>query len=281
MKQYFHVYTKGLKDDVIFRCDEDYYVGMNYVPVAMHGLDVVVLAFVLMSNHFHFIIYATYSETYRFIENYKNLIGRYARNHHNVKEMLRRVGTGISSISDSGENLKQKIAYVLNNPVAAGINCLPLSYEWGSGRCYFNEMRHQLYVSSLASYSESRQRILLRSHKWLSQDYLITKNEYIDPSCYVDYDFVERLFYRASSLNYYLSQSSKVRSSLLLSDSILINVVSEILDRQYGGLAPLELSMESLIVLVTDLNRRFNSSPKQIARVLKIPLPDVISALRR
>lgn len=53
MKRYWHIYTKGLEDDLIFRCEEDFVVGMNNVPVALHGKDIVILAFVLMTNHFH------------------------------------------------------------------------------------------------------------------------------------------------------------------------------------------------------------------------------------
>ena len=31
MKRYYHVYTKGLEQDVIFRERADYIVGMNYL----------------------------------------------------------------------------------------------------------------------------------------------------------------------------------------------------------------------------------------------------------
>ena len=68
---------------------------------------------------------------------------------------------------------------------------------------------------------------------------------------------------------------------MVLSDGILINVVDEILDKQYGGLKPIEMSTELLSVLVKDLNRRFNASPKQLARVLKVQLQNVVSVLRR
>ena len=68
---------------------------------------------------------------------------------------------------------------------------------------------------------------------------------------------------------------------MVLSDGILINVVGEILDKQYGGLKPMELPKESFEVLVRDLNRRFNASPKQMARVLKVQVQDVVSVLKR
>ena len=281
MRSYYHVYTKGLEDDVIFRSNEDYIVGMNYVPVSIIGLDIFILAFVLMSNHVHFIVYGTYEEVSRFIEMYKNLIGRYARNKYGVRELLRRVGTGISLIADSAEELKQKIAYVLNNPVAAGINCFPMTYEWGSGRCYFNGLQSMGYLLPLSSFSRNEQKKLMRTHKLINQGYLVTEQGYIDPRCYISSDIVEQLYYKASSLNYFLASQPKRTPSLLISDTLLSNVVDEIIDKQYGGLLPSQLSKESLSVLVKDMNRRLNASAKQIARVLKVSLPEVVSILKR
>ena len=55
VKRYYHVYTKGLEDDVIFRNREDFVAGMNYVPVSLKNAGVDVIVFVLMSNHFHFL----------------------------------------------------------------------------------------------------------------------------------------------------------------------------------------------------------------------------------
>ena len=61
MKKFYHVCTKGLEDDVIFRKDTDYVAGMNFVPISLLGLAIKILAFTLMSNHFHFLLYGTYA----------------------------------------------------------------------------------------------------------------------------------------------------------------------------------------------------------------------------
>ena len=279
MKRYYHVCTKGLADDVIFRNDTDYIAGMNFVPISLLGLGIRIMAFTLMSNHFHFLIYGTYEEAVMFIETYKNLVGRYVRNTYDVPQILRRIETGVYAVGDSLEELKQKLAYVLNNPVAAGVNVFALMYEWGSGRYYFVDRKLRGDYVRLSSFTVKEQIKMLHSNKKLPQEYTL-RSGYIDPACYVDYQKVEDLFVRASSLNYYLSKVNKKDSTMVLSDGILINVVDEILDKQYGGLKPIELSTESLSVLVRDLNRRFNASPKQLARVLKVQLQNVVSVLR-
>jgi hypothetical protein len=280
MKGYYHIYTKGLSDDVIFRDRSDYVAGMNYVPVSLLGLDVVVLAFTLMSNHVHFVVYGTPKDVVCFIETYKNLLGRYARRQYGVDSLLRRLPVGVSLIGDSPDDLKRIIAYVLNNPVAAGINCFPLQYEWGSGRYYFCATQNTSDVP-LISIPRRRQIRMIRSCKSLCQNLLMTAEGYISPRSYIDVAYVERLFYRASSLNYFLSSSAKRPASLILSDGLLTDIVREILDKQYGGLVPDRLPAESRKHLVADLNRRLNSSPKQIARILNIPLPEVVSILKR
>lgn len=54
--KYYHVYTKGLEDDVIFQDRQDFIVGMNQVAVSVFKTGIIMLAFVLMSNHFHFVV---------------------------------------------------------------------------------------------------------------------------------------------------------------------------------------------------------------------------------
>jgi REP element-mobilizing transposase RayT len=53
---YFHVYTKGLEDALVFRDREDFVAGMNLVAVVCFSVNVRLLAFVLMSNHVHFVV---------------------------------------------------------------------------------------------------------------------------------------------------------------------------------------------------------------------------------
>ena len=284
MKRYYHIYTKGLEDDVIFRAEEDYIVGMNYVPVVLYSKDILMLAFVLMSNHFHFVAYSGEHVAYEFINLYKTLISRYMFEKYGVRELLRKVSVGVSVIADDKDALMDKIAYALNNPIAAGINCFATGYEWGSGRCYFAGMNYSDTSVPLKSYSIRAQRKLLHSHIKLPQNYLVTSRGYVDPISYVDWPSVERLFHTALSLQYHLNMSRKnnnpSRYSLSFSDELLFNVVSQMLDKQYGGLSVSELSQESLSFLVKDLNRRFNSSPKQLARILKLPLQLVVSILK-
>lgn len=55
---------------------------------------------------------------------------------YNEYKILKNVPAIIKMI-DNKEYLKQVIAYVLRNPVAAGINVNPFEYKWSSAGAYF------------------------------------------------------------------------------------------------------------------------------------------------
>ena len=136
-RRFYHVYTKGLERDVIFRDREDYIVGMNYVAVCTFCCKIALLAFTLMSNHFHFIIYGTEDEAKRFIDLNKKYISRYVHATYGSNGLLRHVETDVKLVKDSSEALRIAIAYVLKNHIKAGIDIAPHGYEWCSANCYF------------------------------------------------------------------------------------------------------------------------------------------------
>ena len=56
MKRYYLVTTDHLTDRLWFRDEEDFRVAMNYVAIAAFITGCKVLAFILMSNHVHFVL---------------------------------------------------------------------------------------------------------------------------------------------------------------------------------------------------------------------------------
>ena len=60
MKMIYLLSTDHFEDSLWFRDEEDFKVAMNYVAIqAVCSPDVVVLAFILMSNHVHFVLLGT------------------------------------------------------------------------------------------------------------------------------------------------------------------------------------------------------------------------------
>ena len=264
------MYTKGLEDDVIFRNRADFVAGMNYVPVSLKNAGVDVIVFVLMSNHFHFLIYADKPSALKFIDAYKRLVSRYVRNVYGVSKLLRAVNTGCS-----------------DNPVKAGVNCFPQNYEWGSGKCYFSNIDYTRNSRPLSELGTRERRSLLHSRVILEDNYLINSQGYVEPESYVRKDLVEKIFRSARSFEYFLSTSSRDRKSdsseesklVVFSDTLVLSGVNEILEKRYESLDVSELSEFNRSKLILELRKVFNAPPKQLARVLGLTLQEVVNSL--
>lgn len=287
VKRYYHVYTKGLEDDVIFRNREDFVAGMNYVPVSLKNAGVDVIVFVLMSNHFHFLVHGDKLSALKFIDSFKRLISRYVRNVHGVAKLLRTVDTGCSETDMNDDALKRLIAYILNNPVKAGVNCFPQNYEWGSGKCYFSNIDYTRNSRPLSELGTRERRSLLHSRVILEDNYLINSQGYVEPESYIRKDLVEKIFRSARSFEYFLSTSSRDQRRdsseesklFVFSDTLVLAGVNEILEKRYESLDVSELSEFNRTKLILELRKLFNAPPKQIARVLGLPLREVVNSL--
>lgn len=281
-ERFYHIYTKGLEDMVIFLDREDYIAGMNYIAICVHLTSIDLLAFVLMSNHFHFVTKSGYDDAVRFINLFKQLIASYLRNKYGTVKALHQCIAECKEIDLTDEGLKKIIAYILNNPVKAGINCAPQNYEWSSCRCYFSNIGTSKHLTPISSLGTRKARSILHSKCQLNDSYLINEDGYIEPASYVNIQFVEKLFKRASSLGYFLNSSSRTdrkEMPVSYSDSTIISCLKEILEKQYDSLSISELPEESVIRIIRYLKNKLACSPKQIARILNLEVKRVIQVI--
>ena len=280
--RFHHVYIKGLENNIIFREREDFIAGMNYVAISTFSTCISMLAFTLMSNHFHFVVYGTAQEAKGFIDLYKNLIGRYVRNKYGTEQLLRRVSTGCKTIEQSNDALKSIIAYVLRNHIKAGINVSVQGYEWSSGHCYFAGRNLLEGTRSLSEIGAREYRQIMRSKVRLSAGYRLNSSGYIEPASYVCYEFVENCYGRTQNFDYFIYKAGSSRSSegpVDFSDDLVLAGLREILFKKYEAkcLEDIEASCHKDILLM--LRRQFNCSPKQLARIMKMHLKEVLAVV--
>ena len=111
MKRIYLLTTEHLKKGLWFREDEDFRVAMNFVAIqAATTLDVVVLAFILMSNHVHFVLLGTEEDVEAFINAFKQRYSMYYQRKYGVKEFLRHNGVDKQPISYSDEGPEKAIS---------------------------------------------------------------------------------------------------------------------------------------------------------------------------
>lgn len=270
--EFWHVTTDHLSDRIIFRNDEDFKVGMNYVAVAKQATGVNILAFILMSNHVHFVLECSREKAFEFITHFKGLHGRYLQRKYGLKAFLRRNDADIKPLSMYDESLKNAIAYVLMNSVGARLCIYANDYPWGSGAVYFSS--RPMKGVRIGSLSIRSQRKVLRSYVALPPDWILSEDGYISPASYVAVAFVEKLYGTPSRMKYYLDKSSKAKGKRepweampSFSDQTVLAAYIDLKRSMFNKREHDNISEEHNSEIALQLKRRFGCDINQICRI--------------
>ena len=283
MKRYYLITTEHLEDRLWFRDGEDFRVAMNYVAVAAFLTGVMVLTFILMSNHVHFVLACSREDAERFVNTFKRLYASYYYRKYGVNEFLRRNGVDIREVNDSDESLERAIAYVLMNSVAANICLEPSGYPWGTGNVFFND--NPFPGRCLKEFSGRAQMRMLKSNVMLPGDYKIGSGGYILPESYVGVKGVEALFRTPKRLGYFLRTSSKARQRLegrvapSFRDQNILSASEDLCHSLFRVNRISDLGVEQKTELLRQLGRRFSADLNQICRVTGIPYEEAARML--
>lgn len=271
MKFYF-ISTQHLEQRLWFKDIQDFKVGMNYVAAATAVTGVNILAFILMSNHVHFLLQCSREDAERFINLFKTLYGRYYRKKYGGEKLLKHNDVDIQEISSSNEGLERTIAYILQNSVAARVCLYCSDYPWGSGACFFS-MRSVPSFKVCEMSARARNK-LLKSKVEVPGTWLVCNDGYILPESYICKSFVESLFRSPSRMDYFLKNSSKARRALeqnvpSFRDQVLSEAAKDLafslFHKQFDAMTGAEKSD-----YLKGLRWRFSADINQICRVLNL-----------
>lgn len=283
MKGYYHVSSHGLEKNDIFKSKQDFISGMNDIAICILGFDVSILCFCLMSNHFHFLLYGTQEECRNFSEEYKRRCAMRMRLAGEVQG-LKEVQVRLDYIDDH-MYLENVIAYILRNPIAAGIRMMPYHYPWSSVALYFSGGACQSGVK-LSDLSIRKRFRMLKSRITLPDDYLIDEQGMILPSCYVDSSAVEKIFGHPARLMMALARKIEndvelkfgVANDVTMTDQEILTQMKDLIKKEFGKDSISQLSVEQRISLCLMLKRNFRAGVKQIARLTRID-PAVVAKI--
>lgn len=283
-KGYYHISSRGLERNDIFKSREDFIAGMNDVSITLLGFDLRILCFCLMSNHFHFVLYGTLGDCRRFSEEYKRKCAIRMWRHNGDVKGMKDVDIRINRIT-SNEYMENVIAYVLRNPLAAGITIMPLHYSWSSAAVYF--CGDKIPAGKVLNDMSARKRWrLLESRQNLPDHYVVNDEGMILPLCYVDREMVEKIFRHPSRLMMALARKIETDVEILfgaaesvsMTDQEILTELPSLLQKEFGKESLAQLSMEQRVMLCLMLNRNFKAGIKQIARLTHLS-PELISAI--
>lgn len=265
---YWLVTTEHLKDRLWFKEECDFKVGMNHVAVVSTMFPVTIYSFILMSNHVHFIVGGCEGDVYGFINEYKRKYSQYFNLKYHSKELLRRNRIDIKSIFLGDESFERAVAYVQMNCVAANICLSPITYSWGTGNLFFSQEKQESVL--LGSMDKRAQKSLIHSKRLLPTNYILNKRGYIDPSSYVDVEFVESVFRTPKRMNYFLNNSSKALKNTIaptFNDQLISSAIKNLCASLYRKTDFKELDSQQAANLFKQIRYRFSADVHQIARV--------------
>ena len=265
-------------------------------------MEVSVLAFVLMSNHSHFVLCGSRESAETFMNGFKMVYSRYLQNKYGVREHLRGLTIDFKQI-EGEEALEWAIAYVQMNPVAANICMNSFDYPWGTGGSFFkpsNGVNESEYgVSSVEGVSEKgrllgsmsyRERFrLLHSRIDVPGLWRVCDEGFVLPESYVRKDVVESIFRTPRRMNYFLNNSSKAKHRIetadenipAFRDQVILAAIPDLCQSLFRRRSVDELDDEQMVELLRQLRFRFSAGANQLARVTGLSYADAAKCLDR
>ena len=274
MIKYYLVTTDHLEEGLWFRDEKDFIAGMNFVAIQAHASRVTVLAFILMSNHVHFVVKGKWADVKAFINGLKSRHSRYLHNKYGTFEFLRRNGYEIQEVSTLEEGLEKAIAYSQMNSVAANICSHPSQYPWGTGPLFFSaSKRTGTRVGDLTK--RARIRLFRCCDVGLPAEWIVGEDGYILPESYVDIKSVESLYRTPRRMNYFYVNSSKAKRRIesaeenrpAFKDQVILAALPDLFRSLFQKQRFEELSPEEKTESLRQIRFRFCSNVHQIARV--------------
>ncbi len=271
----YHVCTMGLAKGLWFYDEQDFIYGMNAVPVCAVQTGVEVWCFCLMDNHVHFILKGAEENCIRFIREYKRLRSRQLGLKY--KRMRSIAGADICvSIIEDIDYLRKAIAYVLRNPMEAGVPVLPNDYKWSSAGLYFSGWRTNIGdCRKLGDLTVRKKNKLFMTRVHLPDSYMLGSEGIIFPGSYVNVQAVENVYDSPRQMLFYLSSTNdmeiELKSGILkkthYSDAELRASLDNVCKNKFRGRDYSSLKIEDRYLAARELRKRYGSGPKQIARV--------------
>jgi REP element-mobilizing transposase RayT len=283
---FYHYATEGLKDDILFLSTADFVAGINRIALILCRLGlahpVQVICFCLMDNHLHIILYGLEDDCDLFMARYKQATELWLRFHggDNLPGKVWNIGHWL--IPDS-ERLKETIAYIHRNPLAAGMAVTPAGYLWSSASLLFSDhtwiKKTAIPIGNLSTYER---RNLFSSKSELPGDWLYLSDGLIWPGNFVNYKLMERQFKSVRDYQFYMNKGveSDINQQIYGDAASLpdgeIAMLARSISKEYSGTDRIaDLGVRERISLARKIKKQTGATSKQIARIVRLKLSEL------
>ena len=275
---FYHLSTKPLEDGLIFECDEERRIAFNLMAVTAKEFHIDILAFALMSNHFHFIIRGELVDGLNFFRRMKKRLSNFftRRGRPGILNAVN-VDPDTPAIS-SLTQFRNEIAYVIRNPYVARTDVNPFAYPWCSGFLYFNPLLGSLSSKSVNELSYKEKRSMTRMTNPILDSQFQVREGMIAAESFVNYKLVEQLFPSARKFTWWVLKNVEAQTETSvrmgekpnLNDDELFITAQQLSRSEYGRDSVKELSLQQRKELGILLKNKWGASNGQVARIAQL-----------
>lgn len=283
----FHICLKGLESNIICRDEEDYDVLVKHIAICALRKKVIVVIYIVVSNHLHATILASCQEDAdAFAEEIKRMASQWQSQKYNIRSLLKNVKSS-AILLDSDWYLQNTLAYVPRNALDNGANIG--TYKWSGYRAMFsshNSAVGKLYKLSAFSAKQLR-KIFHTNDDIRNQGWLLNERFELEPSSFCFSAYLEAAFMndeaffmkRIGNLNkaemdHKLVDSPRIR----MNDSELFKDADDVC-RRWFNVSILDLPLEKKIRVIPYIYRTHATSPSQLSRIFAVDRVQVASIL--
>ena len=275
---FYHLSTLPLENGIIFECNEERKVALNMIAITAREIHLDILAFALMSNHFHFIVRGELVDGLAFFRRLKKRLSNY---------FARRGRAGILNTVDvdpdtpaieSLTQLRNEIAYVIRNPYVARPDVNPFAWPWCSGYLYFNPLLSILTSKTPEELNFKEKRAISRTTNPELDPSFRVRNGMIVPESFVNYRLVERLFPNARKFTWWVMRNLEAQHEVAtrmseqpnLNDDELFVTAQQIARKEFSYNSVKEMPYQQRKQLGVLLKNKWGASNGQVARIAQL-----------
>jgi len=278
---FYHLHTKPLEKDLFFQDDEERKAAINFIAITAKEMHIDILAFALMSNHFHFIFKGERVNGLEFFQRMKKRLAAFLAR-KGRPGVLAPVIAEADVIADLTQ-FRNEVAYVIRNPYVVMVDVNPLAYPWCSGYLYFNPYLSRMASRPVSDLTYRERRGITRSAETGLDASFRIWDGMILPESFVNYRLVERLFINARKYTWWVFKNIESQVGVAnrlgehpnLSDDELFIITMRLCEDLFGAKGANELIDQQKKQLAVLLKNDYYASNGQAARLAKLSLQTV------
>lgn len=275
--QCWHICTPGEDTELIFSCDQEFSYGITLLALCVAELDLKILTFELMGNHYHIIASGSVEECLALSRNYQRRLRRYFAEKGRLVDLDNFVCEKPIPIS-SLDMIRNEIAYVNRNAFVVNPLYTPFTYPWGCGKLYFSDFDSMIPSQSISELSVRQQRAIFHTKTLNLPLNFRIRNGQIIQSSFCNIADGEKFFRNARHYFQTITRNAepfseiakRLNDKIFLTDNEIFSVVMNLCRKNFGLENLTMLSAQQRIDTARLMRFKYNSSVKQIKRVLKL-----------